>query len=49
LKKYVAGNPAFKLYDVDPDTYEIMDARAFIGVPLPSVDHFLSTESNDLR
>ncbi|KAL9709442.1 hypothetical protein Ac2012v2_007177 [Leucoagaricus gongylophorus] len=25
------GNPAFKVYDVDPDTYEIMDARAFIA------------------
>ncbi|KAF9467960.1 sphingomyelin phosphodiesterase [Collybia nuda] len=25
------GNPAFKLYDVDPDTYEIMDARVFIS------------------
>ncbi|KAJ8462862.1 hypothetical protein ONZ45_g17785 [Pleurotus djamor] len=24
-----SGNPAFKLYDVDPDTYEIMDARVF--------------------
>ncbi|KAF5357090.1 hypothetical protein D9756_006561 [Leucocoprinus leucothites] len=26
-----SGNPAFKIYDVDPDTYEIMDARVFIG------------------
>ncbi|KAF9449018.1 sphingomyelin phosphodiesterase [Macrolepiota fuliginosa MF-IS2] len=25
------GNPAFKIYDVDPDTYEIMDSRAFIS------------------
>lgn len=25
------GNPAFRVYDVDPDTYEIMDARVFIG------------------
>lgn len=23
------GNPAFKVYDVDPDTYEIMNARVF--------------------
>lgn len=23
------GNPSFKMYDVDPDTYEIMDARVF--------------------
>jgi len=27
----IAGNPAFRVYDVDPDTYEIMDARVFIG------------------
>ncbi|KXN83061.1 Sphingomyelin phosphodiesterase [Leucoagaricus sp. SymC.cos] len=25
------GNPSFKVYDVDPDTYEIMDARVFRG------------------
>ncbi|KAF8627326.1 hypothetical protein AX15_004402 [Amanita polypyramis BW_CC] len=25
------GNPAFKVYDVDPDTYEIMDARVYIS------------------
>ncbi|KAL0565392.1 hypothetical protein V5O48_016629 [Marasmius crinis-equi] len=24
-----SGNPAFKIYDVDPDTYEIMDARVY--------------------
>lgn len=23
------GNPAFKVYDVDPDTYEIMDAKVY--------------------
>ncbi|KAF8591353.1 sphingomyelin phosphodiesterase [Ramaria rubella] len=26
-----SGNPAFKLYDVDPDTFEIMDAKVFIA------------------
>ncbi|KII87716.1 hypothetical protein PLICRDRAFT_176496 [Plicaturopsis crispa FD-325 SS-3] len=25
-----SGNPAFKIYDVDPDTYEIMDARVYM-------------------
>jgi hypothetical protein len=25
------GNPQFKVYDVDPDTYEIMDARVFMS------------------
>jgi len=25
------GNPCFKMYDVDPDTYEIMDARVFMS------------------
>lgn len=25
------GNPAFKLYDIDPDTYEVMDAKVFMG------------------
>lgn len=25
------GNPEFKMYDVDPDTYEIMDARVFMS------------------
>ncbi|TFK49001.1 sphingomyelin phosphodiesterase [Heliocybe sulcata] len=24
-----SGNPAFKVYDVDPDTYEIMDAKSY--------------------
>ncbi|KAG6843284.1 hypothetical protein H0H93_001547, partial [Arthromyces matolae] len=23
------GNPAFKTYDIDPDTYEVMDAHVF--------------------
>jgi len=32
----IAGNPAFRVYDVDPDTYEIMDARVFIGPGLHS-------------
>ncbi|KAJ7131701.1 Metallo-dependent phosphatase-like protein [Mycena crocata] len=26
-----SGNPAFKTYDVDPDTYEIMDAKVYIA------------------
>ncbi len=25
------GNPAFKLYDVDPDTYEVMDVKVFMS------------------
>lgn len=25
------GNPAFTVYDVDPDTYDIMDAKVYIG------------------
>lgn len=28
------GNPAFKIYDVDPDTYEIMDARVYMSTTL---------------
>ncbi|KAF9269660.1 sphingomyelin phosphodiesterase [Marasmius fiardii PR-910] len=24
-----SGNPAFKVYDIDPDTYEVMDARVY--------------------
>ncbi|KAK7026880.1 hypothetical protein VNI00_015422 [Paramarasmius palmivorus] len=24
-----SGNPAFKVYDVDPDTYEVMDAKVY--------------------
>jgi len=23
------GNPAFKIYDVDPDTFEIMDVKVY--------------------
>jgi sphingomyelin phosphodiesterase len=23
------GNPAFKMYDVDPDTFEIMDIKVY--------------------
>ncbi|KAJ7126232.1 hypothetical protein C8R44DRAFT_781391 [Mycena epipterygia] len=26
-----SGNPAFKIYDVDPDTYEIMDAKVYMA------------------
>ncbi|KAM6503440.1 Metallo-dependent phosphatase-like protein [Amanita muscaria] len=26
-----SGQPAFKLYDVDPDTYEIMDAKVYLS------------------
>jgi len=26
----MSGNPAFKMYDIDPDTFEIMDARVYI-------------------
>ncbi|KAJ6595566.1 Metallo-dependent phosphatase-like protein [Mycena vulgaris] len=26
-----SGNPAFKVYDVDPDTYAIMDARVYMA------------------
>ncbi|EEB90651.1 hypothetical protein MPER_11114, partial [Moniliophthora perniciosa FA553] len=30
LIKYVqGGNPAFKVYDIDPDTYEVMDAQVY--------------------
>ncbi|KAF8478320.1 sphingomyelin phosphodiesterase [Gautieria morchelliformis] len=25
-----SGNPAFKLYDIDPDTYEVMDAKVYM-------------------
>ncbi|KAL0959864.1 hypothetical protein HGRIS_011537 [Hohenbuehelia grisea] len=32
-----SGNPAFKVYDVDPDTYEIMDVRVmFTNITEPS-------------
>lgn len=27
------GNPAFTVYDVDPDTYDIMDKKVYIGEP----------------
>ncbi|KAI0309549.1 sphingomyelin phosphodiesterase [Amylostereum chailletii] len=26
-----SGHPAFKVYDVDPDTYEVMDAKVYIA------------------
>ena len=28
----VGGNPAFKVYDIDPDSYEIMDVRSYYSV-----------------
>ncbi len=31
------GNPAFKIYDVDPDTYEIMDSRVYMSKPEQSL------------
>ncbi|KIJ98756.1 hypothetical protein K443DRAFT_133333 [Laccaria amethystina LaAM-08-1] len=36
------GNPAFKVYDVDPDTYEIMDAKVYSS-DLMSPTHNRST------
>lgn len=27
----MSGNPAFKVYDIDPDTFEIVDARVYIS------------------
>jgi sphingomyelin phosphodiesterase len=27
------GNPAFRVYDVDPDTYEIMDSKVYMSKP----------------
>lgn len=28
----IGGNPAFKIYDVDPDTFEIMDSRVYFSM-----------------
>ncbi|KAH9915702.1 Metallo-dependent phosphatase-like protein [Fomitopsis serialis] len=28
----MSGNPAFKMYDIDPDSYEIMDVRSYYNV-----------------
>ena len=28
---YLGGNPAFKVYDVNPETFEIMDARVIFS------------------
>ena len=28
---FTGGNPAFKFYDIDPDTYELMDVRVFFA------------------
>jgi len=25
------ANPAYKVYEVDPDTYEVMDAHTYVG------------------
>lgn len=25
----LGGNPAFKIYDVDPDTFEVMDMKVY--------------------
>jgi len=30
-EQWLGANPAFRVYDVDPDTYEIMDSRTLIG------------------
>ncbi|KAI0311070.1 sphingomyelin phosphodiesterase [Amylostereum chailletii] len=30
-----SGNPAFKIYDVDPDTFEVIDAKVFSSTYLP--------------
>ena len=31
LTSHAGGHPSFRVYDVDPDTYEIMDAHTFIA------------------
>lgn len=35
----LGGNPAFKVYDVDPDTYEIMDAKTYSSMFLKGPLH----------
>lgn len=29
-----SGNPAFKVYDLDPDTFEVLDAKVFFSMLL---------------
>lgn len=31
MTRVAGGNPAFKVYDIDPDTFEIMDARTYMS------------------
>ncbi|KAF9530188.1 sphingomyelin phosphodiesterase [Crepidotus variabilis] len=33
-----SANPAFRVYDVDPDTYEIMDSRTFITSSISNIN-----------
>lgn len=42
----IGGNPAFKVYDVDPDTFEVMDMKVYmsmyhftVSLPASSVDY----------
>jgi len=40
-----SGNPAFKIYDVDPDTYEVMDVRVmFTNMSEPSFQIFRASD-----
>lgn len=32
MLRHLGGNPAFKIYDVDPDTFQVMDMRVYISM-----------------
>jgi hypothetical protein len=37
------GNPAFKVYDIDPDTFEVMDVKVYSS-KLDIVFHWINTD-----
>lgn len=45
----VGGNPAFKLYDIDPDTLEVLDAKVFMGTLFRTLSVFESERVTDER
>lgn len=39
MRAFAGGNPAFKVYDIDPDSYEIMDVRSYYSAALPLIHY----------
>lgn len=44
-----SGNPVFRIYDVDPDTYDVMDFRTYTSECIDPSAIFDASETDTLR